>query len=448
MKKNFVAFLLIFTILSTLALVTASADEPPLLKSETVYAKLAADGGVTGVYVVNSFEIPAHDKLYSFADYGNYEKVTNLTDSAPISVTDGKVEVTAADEGMFYYQGNMPSGTELPWDVRIAHTLDGTVVAPSELAGKSGRWGMTIEIAPNPRLDFEQEQFTLQVQVSLDQRKFFGVDSGNASVAAAGYSNVLNFTMMNGEGSAAVSADVKDFELASVQIAAVHAELPIDIDAIADSIDVDASAVTEQITQLQGAVAQLNDGASELARTGKSLVEGANAIADAAVADASAQLQAQLSAFGVEVPELTRANYAEVLDGLALQLPVAKTQFDAAKEQIGGIVQFADGVAQYVAGVGELSGGLKQLNTELSGFDIGAAIDEAMDGIMDSVLADFMPGEYVPDSFAAPGHTVSNVQFVIRTDAIEIPEPEPVPVAEVKLTFWQRLLKLFGLYTD
>ena len=41
---------------------------------------------------------------------------------------------------------------------------------------------------------------------------------------------------------------------------------------------------------------------------------------------------------------------------------------------------------------------------------------------------------------------MTSVQFVIKTDAIEVPE-EPVNAAEPeeRLSFWQKLLRLFGI---
>lgn len=42
---------------------------------------------------------------------------------------------------------------------------------------------------------------------------------------------------------------------------------------------------------------------------------------------------------------------------------------------------------------------------------------------------------------------VSSVQFVIKTAADEIPEVEQADAApEEELNFWQKLLRLFGLY--
>ena len=52
-----------------------------------------------------------------------------------------------------------------------------------------------------------------------------------------------------------------------------------------------------------------------------------------------------------------------------------------------------------------------------------------------------------PESFVDERNgTISAVQFVIQTEAIEAPadEPEPTPPAE-EPSFWERLLALFGL---
>ena len=48
---------------------------------------------------------------------------------------------------------------------------------------------------------------------------------------------------------------------------------------------------------------------------------------------------------------------------------------------------------------------------------------------------------------AAENTDVSAVQFALQTVAIEAPAPAAEPeAAPVALTFWQKLLKLFGLY--
>ena len=51
-------------------------------------------------------------------------------------------------------------------------------------------------------------------------------------------------------------------------------------------------------------------------------------------------------------------------------------------------------------------------------------------------------------SFVSKKNTnVKSVQFVIQTEAIEVSETvKGEPIAEEKLNFWQKLLRLFGLY--
>ena len=51
-------------------------------------------------------------------------------------------------------------------------------------------------------------------------------------------------------------------------------------------------------------------------------------------------------------------------------------------------------------------------------------------------------------SFTSAENTdVSAVQFALQTTAITAPEPAAEPEAEpMVLNFWQKLLKLFGLY--
>ena len=59
-----------------------------------------------------------------------------------------------------------------------------------------------------------------------------------------------------------------------------------------------------------------------------------------------------------------------------------------------------------------------------------------------------MTNEYKTVSFISDKNKdVASVQFVIKTGAVEIPEPDaPVEKPAENLNFWQRLLRLFGLY--
>ena len=66
---------------------------------------------------------------------------------------------------------------------------------------------------------------------------------------------------------------------------------------------------------------------------------------------------------------------------------------------------------------------------------------------LDSLLAGLNGSSKVESFTSAENTDVSAVQFALQTVAIEAPAPAAEPeAAPVALTFWQKLLKLFGMY--
>ena len=73
--------------------------------------------------------------------------------------------------------------------------------------------------------------------------------------------------------------------------------------------------------------------------------------------------------------------------------------------------------------------------------------EEAFGDQLDSLLAGLNGSSEVESFTSAENTDVSAVQFALQTVAIEAPAPAAEPeAAPVALTFWQKLLKLFGLY--
>ena len=83
-------------------------------KSEIIYGKLDADGKPDGIYVVNHFDVSKSGKI---VDYGDYTRVTNLTNTSPLTI-DGDQVTLKADLGNYYYQGNV-AHRNLPWIISI-----------------------------------------------------------------------------------------------------------------------------------------------------------------------------------------------------------------------------------------------------------------------------------------------------------------------------------------
>ena len=77
---------------------------------------------------------------------------------------------------------------------------------------------------------------------------------------------------------------------------------------------------------------------------------------------------------------------------------------------------------------------------------IGTGINEQID----ELLSEITGGDDPLKSFVSEKNTgISSVQFILKTQPIKLPAPESNYAAEpAKLTFWQKLLKLFGLYKE
>ena len=122
------------------------AEENPQ-KEENVYASLEEDGTVSGVYVVNEYDLEKDTKI---TDYGDYTEVTNLTTEDKIEKSAGGYTVEGK-KGKFYYQGNLET-KELPWKIQISYYLNGEKKNPKELAGESGNLEIPISVKKNEKV--------------------------------------------------------------------------------------------------------------------------------------------------------------------------------------------------------------------------------------------------------------------------------------------------------
>ena len=115
---------------------------------------------------------------------------------------------------------------------------------------------------------------------------------------------------------------------------------------------------------------------------------------------------------------------------------------NGAKELNDGAKGLNDGAKELNEGAKELSDGTGKFVKETSGMDTEVA-DE-----IDSLIASIAGDSAETVSFVSEQNTnVKLVQFVIKTDAIQVEEAEAVDaVAEEPLSFWQKFLRLFGWY--
>lgn len=169
------------------------------------------------------------------------------------------------------------------------------------------------------------------------------------------------------------------------------------------------------------------------------------------------QMTAQLSGVTASLTELKNGintlteEYAKLDDGISEYTDGVKKLSDGladladgAKELADGGSDLAKGAKKLMDGASELKNGTGELRCETDKIDstFSADFDDLSD-ILDSLSGD----DKTVTSFLSDKNTsVSSVQFVIKTDAVEIPKPtEEETEPEPELNFWQKLLKLFGI---
>jgi len=296
-------------------------------KDETVFANLASDGTVRDVYVINTFR----DVTGPLADFGDYSAVTNLTDGAMLTATDGRiaVEFDSAAPLLYRYQGRLEQ-TALPWQFNFRYYLDGVPITAENLLGASGQLHMVLAVHPNRAAPLHfAEHYTVQVVVPLLVDRVSEVQAANATALLVGNRLTLAFTIMPGESYAQqIRATIRDFAMPRIEISAFRAATP----------------QGEWREELETAFAELTAGLADM-------VAGTTA------------LRSGLSGLHTGVKEL-HTSLEPLREGAA--------QFEAGlAEYSAGVTAFAQGLSQVQAGGEQLRAATARMNDHLRTIEDG-----------------------------------------------------------------------------
>lgn len=382
--KKILTTLLVAILLITLSIPNNTyAEDIASQKEEVVYGILDLDGSVNNLYVVNIL------KGGQIADYGNYTKVQNLTTSEKLKQNKDQISINTKANKL-YYKGTLVS-KELPWNIAIQYLLDGKEISGAALAGKSGALQIKISVTQNDKVNRSFfENYALQISLQLDTKFCDNIKADNATMAEAGSSKQISYTVLPGKGTdICVTADIHDFEMKEITLNGIkmvldmeinYEEFTSDINKLADAIKKlddgagDLKDGANQLTdgmkkyinglkeykdglsKLDGGVGKLNTGATslrdgllKLSQQNDSLVKGALAIQNATFNTVNAQLMAK----GLTLPTLTPQNYNKVLGGIP--------DLASVKLQLDNIVQFSEGIKSYTGGVSQLGAGASDL---------------------------------------------------------------------------------------
>ncbi|MGN0598722.1 MAG: hypothetical protein ACI4JK_02405 [Oscillospiraceae bacterium] len=197
------------------------------------------------------------------------------------------------------------------------------------------------------------------------------------------------------------------------------------------------------LTTVSQASAQLESGAKELKTKYAEFDKAINELT-ASLSEMLVNMSELSSGINTLVAEYEKLDggIGEYTDGVKKLTDGFSEISDGAKELAEGGSDLSDGAKKLMDGAAEMHDGTSELRSETDKID--DTFGDDLSGMLDSMSGD----DYEVRSFISEKNTeVQSVQFVIKTDAVEIPEPEESAAApEEKLTFWQKLLRLFGLF--
>ncbi len=243
-----------YSILLALVLLFASASPAfaAVVRDETVYVSLEADGSVKTVEVVN--RLSGSDSSAYFTDYGKYKDLKILVDGAEPEQTGEELrwKMDVLKTGDIYYMGTVDK--KPPVDIKIEYFLDDKKVTPENIAGADGDFEI--------RLTLSESDLTLQTTVPLSLEHFRNIETDGMTAVTGKTMNIAFTHLPGGEGVYYIKGKTEDFTLSPIQIAGTYQSFDLGEDnmgAIDDLTD-GLHTITGKMDELAGGASQLQQG--------------------------------------------------------------------------------------------------------------------------------------------------------------------------------------------
>lgn len=399
--------------------VCAAEGTPTVTKEETVYVNAAADGSKTKVTVSDWLKNAGVENVLN--DQSDLTGIVNVKGDEKFEQSNGAVTWNTNGKDI-YYQGTTEK--ELPVGVKLTYYLDGKEMAPSELAGKSGKLKIRIDYTNNAKqtakIDGKKEDiyspFVMVTGMILPEEKFSNVVIDNGKVISDGARSIVLGVGMPGMRESLgldeeeASSAVEDIRLPeSLEITADVTDFSMDSTvtvALSDLLDDLNLNDTDNLDDVMSSLDELEDAALKLVSGSKELSNGVDKLGSsyAEFDEGIGTLKEGINALDTGASELSDGiqQYTKGADTLnaGIQkymgkdgaLNVQVTEYvDGVNKVVKGVqnytdgtVALANGIQAYIAGEEQIATGAKDLSALKNGLsDIQKAItklNEAVDG--------------------------------------------------------------------
>lgn len=350
----------------------------------------------------------------------------------------------------------------------IALNGSNTAVTFSGMPGKTGSYALTAHVE-----DFEMDG------VSIAAIPFsMAIEAPDSSALIAQFDELI-------EGTDKLDTGAKDLEKGATAFAAGTQQL----ESGTAQLQGGAQELSAGVAAYVAGIAQISDGLAQAAAGSKTFTEQLEGLSQASAAivhsldQAQTQMQQLVNAIQAS-PTMSQAEKEAIL----AQLSGMSGQFSQLKDYASGVEGLADGYAPLDSSLTKLSDGLSEiaqqgdeLTNGSAALDAGvselanssgslaqgadrlsegvsalaegtatlheesATIPDKVQAEIDAMMADYDKSDFVPKSFVDTRNTnVTLVQFVMTTEAIALPEPEPEEVQETDESLLSRFFALFS----
>ena len=201
MMKKTAAYTVLLSCLTTNILVapmTAYAGQATADVDETLYLNLDYYGNISDANVVKGINF---NGTSSYTDFGDYLKITNMSDEQKPEIKNGSVTFEKNKNGKFFFQGELKTDKiQAPWTFDITYKLNGVVTDADKIAGASGLVEMDIDCTPNKRVSkYMQDNMMLFVAIPVDIQKCYSVDAPESQTMTLGQYTGIVFTALPGQ---------------------------------------------------------------------------------------------------------------------------------------------------------------------------------------------------------------------------------------------------------
>ncbi len=203
------------------------SDGRKMTCDEAYYATLDYYGNLTDASIVKSYVL---NGATSITDFGEYESVSNLTDSTMPSEGAKRVAFDFADAAPshFYFEGKTKKPYEnLPWTISLSYTLNGVPMKAEDIAGKTGVVEILIDAIPNKNADeYARNNYTLEAMSVFNQDDILSLDApGGQTQLVGNLRTALFITLPGEEGHYTIRVGTDSFEYGGMTFLMVPATL-------------------------------------------------------------------------------------------------------------------------------------------------------------------------------------------------------------------------------